>query len=90
MSATSILQRVLSLVATVAGPARTPAGAGPDTPLRDGGFWLDSVDLVELVIACEAEFNLRLDGRTDLSGTSLATVGTLAEMVAARSLHPSR
>jgi acyl carrier protein len=83
-----VLDRVMEIVADVAGPARTPAEVRPGTPLREGGFWLDSVDLLELVVACEAEFDLDFDPATGLTETALATVGSLAAMIASRRPSP--
>jgi len=64
-----------------AGPTRTPPGAGPDTPLGGGGFWLDSVDLVEVIVACETEFAVTFDGETDLTMEALGTARTLADLI---------
>lgn len=77
----SVLARVYRVVARTAGASRTPADAGPDTPLGDAGFWLDSVDVVEVIVACEAEFGVVLDGETDLTPGSLATVRDLAALI---------
>jgi acyl carrier protein len=83
----SVLERVQRIVAGVAGPTKTPPDAGPDTPLGDGGFWLDSVDLVEVVVACESEFELTFEGETDLTREALRTVRTLADLIASRPLR---
>jgi acyl carrier protein len=77
-----IADRVLDLVLRIAGPARTPANAGVDTPLGAGGFWLDSVDLVEVAVACEQEFALVFEGEDDLTREALATARSLAEVIA--------
>jgi len=77
----SILDRVQRLVAQAAGDARIPADAGPDTPLGEDGFWLDSVDLVEVIVACEGEFGVAFDGETDLTPESLRTVRSLATLI---------
>lgn len=79
-----IVDRVLDIMARIAGPARTPANAGPDTPLGDGGFWLDSVDLVEVAVACEHEFALVFDGEVDLTYETLATARSLAALIAGK------
>jgi acyl carrier protein len=76
-----LVDRVLGVVARVAGPHRTPASPGPDTPLTEGGFWLDSVGLFEVVLACEAEFDVHFDAETDLFPERLTTVATLAETI---------
>jgi acyl carrier protein len=78
------LARVQAIVARIAGPDRSPPGAGPDTPLRDGGFWLDSVDLLEAMIACEAEFEVVFDPETDFTDQTLSTVRTLFTLIGAK------
>jgi acyl carrier protein len=75
------VERVQAVVVRTAGPARTPADAGPDTPLGEGGFWLDSVDLLELIVACESEFGVNFAGETDLTADRLSTVRTLAGLI---------
>jgi acyl carrier protein len=77
----ALLARVTDVGVRTAGAARTPADAGPDTPLGEAGFWLDSVDLVELIVSCEVEFEIIFDGENDLTPASLATVRTLAELI---------
>ena len=77
----SVVERVRMVVVQVAGPTRTPPDAGPDTPLGDGGFWLDSVDLVEVVVACEGEFAVSFEGETDLTKEALHSVRTLAALI---------
>jgi acyl carrier protein len=75
-----ILQRTIDIV-------RRAAGLGPDEPIRadtglvGSGLWLDSVAVLEVIMAIEKEFGIQLD-RTVLSreGT-LATVGSLAGVV---------
>ena len=79
-----VLEGVLAIATRVAGPRRTPDDAGPDTPLTDGGFWLDSIDLLDLVMACEHEFGLRLDPNQDLAPDALRTVRTVADLVRRR------
>ena len=81
-----IVDRVFDVVCRVAGPARTPADAGLDTPLGGGGFWLDSVDLVEVAVACEHEFALAFDSELDLTREALATARSLAELIASKRL----
>ena len=84
MSSESPVSQVVAVIARVAGPERTPPGAGADTPLAGGGFWLDSVALLEVVVACEAEFDVSFDPDTDLTPEALASVGSLAQLISAR------
>jgi acyl carrier protein len=75
------LDAVRALVARVAGPSRTPADSGPDTPLSEGGFWLDSVDLLEVVVGCEEAFGIAFDATRDLTRDAVETLGTLAALI---------
>lgn len=83
MSAPSFDQ-VHAIVAEIAGADRCPPGAGTDTPLRDGGFWLDSASLLEVIMACEAEFGVAFDPDTDFTDEALATVGALFSVIQAK------
>jgi acyl carrier protein len=51
----------------VAGPSRTPPDSGPQTPLSGAGLRLDSVELLEVVVACECEFGIMFDATRDLA-----------------------
>ncbi len=78
------LERVQAIVARVAGPARSPAAPGPDTPLQEGGFWLDSASVLEVILACEAEFDVAFDPEMDFDEHALRTVGTLFSLIEAK------
>ena len=84
MTNAAVSGRVLALVSRVAGAGRTPADAGPDTPIREGGFWLDSVALLELIVAAETEFGVQFDPTCDFDEEPLRTVGSFASCIAAR------
>ena len=77
-----LLTRVQRIVVTQAGADRTPRDVSPDTALGGAGFWLDSVDLLEIVLACESEFGVTFDSETDLTLETLATVRSLAALIA--------
>ena len=77
----STLARVLATVVRIAGPSRTPPDAGPETSLADGGFELDSVDMLELIVSCEQEFGIELDPRALLAADALRSARGLAEVV---------
>lgn len=79
----AILGRVEKIVRELAGSARTSGPLNADTPLRDGGLWLDSVALLELVVAVEREFGVDFEP-TDLSDASLRTLGSLAAVIERR------
>ena len=69
------------IVERVAGPSRTPPNSGPETRLSGAGFWLDSVELLEVVVACETEFGITFDATRDLADGALDTLGTLTELI---------
>jgi len=81
MTSNPTVELVQTVVARIAGPHRTPADAGPDTPLTQGGFWLDSVHLLETIIACETEFGVVFDPVTDFNEQTLRTVRTLCDLI---------
>ena len=66
------------------GRAGPRADSGPDIPLSGAGFWLDSVDLLEVVVACESEFGITFDATTDLTSETLATLGSLSALIRAK------
>ncbi len=78
-----IVHGVQAIVQRVAGPSRTPEGAGPDTRLADG-FWLDSMEMLDVVLACEQHFGIVFEEGRDLTPASLDTVRCLAAVVHAR------
>jgi len=79
-----ITRQVQDIVAGVAGVHRTPADAGPDTPLGEDGFWLDSVDFLEVIVACEQAFGTEFGAEADVTPDNLRTVRTLAETIQAK------
>jgi acyl carrier protein len=84
MTEAAVVQRVQAIVAAVAGPLRTPPAAAPDTPLWGGGYWLNSVDLLEVMIACEHEFGVRFEVGAELTAQALRTVASLAAVILAK------
>jgi acyl carrier protein len=76
-----VLEALRALVERVAGPGRTPPDSGPETPLSGSGFWLDSIELLEVVVACEAEFEITFDATQDLTGAALETLGMLTALI---------
>jgi acyl carrier protein len=72
-----------AIVERIAGPSRTPSEAGPHTRLADG-YWLDSVELLEVVVACEEHFGVVFDDPGDLEAGALDTLGALSERIQAK------
>ena len=79
----SVLGAVSAIVQRVAGSARTPAHVGAETRLLEG-FWLDSMELLEVVLACEQYFSIEFEESRDLTPESLDTLGGLARLIHAR------
>jgi acyl carrier protein len=84
MTGDPTFDRVRALVGRLAGPERTPASIGPETPLSDGGFHLDSVELLEVMLACEGELGMTFDSDPTATVHALQTLGTLTSAVRAR------
>ncbi len=76
-----ILQRVQAIVAQTAGASQTLPEVGPDTPLGKEGFWLDSVDALMVILACEQEFGVAFDGADDLTAEALRSARNLAALI---------
>jgi acyl carrier protein len=76
-----LLGRVQRIVERQAGVSRTPPDASPDTALGEGGFWLDSVDLLDVIVASEQAFGVSFDGEVDLTPETLTTIRSLAALI---------
>ena len=83
MPSDKILAQVIELAAHQAGAGRAVANPGVDTLLAGGGFWLDSLALLELIVACEQSFGVSFD-EAELAPDQLNTVGSLAALVESR------
>lgn len=81
MAEDALLERLLKIVAFVAGAHRLPADLGAHTPIGEGGLEFDSASVLELIVSCEAEFSVTLGPDTDFTEEALSTVGRLAESV---------
>jgi len=90
MDNTTLLDGLRAIVTRVVGAARVPADVGADTRLSDGGLWLDSMDLLQVVLACEARFGITFKPAEDLIGNGLETLGTLADVIRRRHASLSR
>ena len=73
------LETVRAIVVHIAD--RSPLDAGPETPLTEGGFELDSVNLLKTILACEETFQVRFDPDTDFTDQTLETVRTLFDLI---------
>ena len=74
-----LFAEVRAIVEKIAAP-RIPSQVGWDTRLTED-FWLDSVEMLEVVIACETKLGVAFDERSDFDGDALATLGSLTELI---------
>jgi acyl carrier protein len=58
-----------------------PASIGDDQPLFGSGLGLDSVDALELMVAVEKEYGIKVD-TNEVDRTAFGSVTTLARMIA--------
>jgi acyl carrier protein len=75
---------VLEIVLEIAGPNRKPADPGEGTRLSGGGFWLDSIDLLELMLACDRAFGPVFGARPGPGMAHVETVGDLVTLIEER------
>jgi acyl carrier protein len=80
-----LLDRLRGVITRVVGATRIPADVSADTGLADGGLWLDSMDLLQVVLASEVEFGITFKPAEDLLGGGLETLRTFAELIRRRS-----
>ncbi len=83
MTSAPTVEQVVAILTRIAGPGRSPGDPGRETPLVEGGFWLDSVHLLETVLACEEAFGVIFDPG-DFSDDTMRTVGTLVDRIRAK------
>lgn len=84
MDDVTLIGGLRAIVTRVVGGARVPADLGADTRLGQDGLWLDSMDLLQVVLACEAQFGITFKPAEDLIGAGLETLGTLADVIRRR------
>jgi len=67
-----------------------PADLAPETPLigPDSAFGLDSLDAVEIVVAVQRKYNVRIDNQ-ETSRQVLQSLRTLAEFIRSRREPPA-
>ena len=55
----------------------------PETSLRDGGLELDSVDILEIIVAVEHHFGVKVDD-AEMGKKYFRTIGTIADLVSTK------
>ena len=52
----------------------------PETSLCDGGLDLDSVDILEIIVAVEHHFGVKVDA-TEIKNENFRTIGSLTKLI---------
>lgn len=75
-----VLDRVKAILVDQLDGQFLPEHIDPDTPLIGTGLAFDSVDLLELVLAMDVQFGLRIPSGSE-GHTALRTVNTLVDLI---------
>jgi acyl carrier protein len=89
MDERTLVDQLRGIVTGVVGDARMPADFDDNTPLAEEGLWLDSVELLQVILACEDMFEITFEPGEDLIGDRLRSLGTLANVIRRRSASPA-
>jgi acyl carrier protein len=83
------LSEMIQVICRFPGPP--PGDVSPDTPLigPESPFGLDSLDAVEIVVAVQRKYKVRIDNQ-ETSRRILQSLRTLAEFVRARGQRPAQ
>jgi acyl carrier protein len=60
-----------------------PSRFTPETSLREGGLELDSVDMLEVIVAIEHKFGVKVED-AEMGKKYFRTIGTVADLVQAK------
>jgi acyl carrier protein len=85
----AVLKAVRGLLIDNLGLRRQPEEIDPDTALFGSGLGLDSIDAVEIVIALETEFGVKLTDERSRRG-ALRSVNAIVDAVMATGSHSGR
>jgi acyl carrier protein len=81
MSLNPVLSEVISVIRNSVNLHHLdPSRFQPETSLREGGLELDSVDILEVIVAVEHHFKLKVED-AEMGKKYFRTVGTIAELV---------
>lgn len=81
-SPTPVLNEVISVIRNSVNLHHMDASRfTPDTSLREGGLELDSVDILEVIVAVEHHFGVKVDD-PEMGKRYFRTIGTVTELVA--------
>ena len=84
---TEVLAKIRRMLVVSLNLRRAPDTIDPDTSLFGTGLGIDSLDAVEIVVALEIEFGVKLSDPLDRR-RSLRSVNTLVDLVLERQVRP--
>ncbi len=84
MSTDAVFNEVVNIIRTSVNLHHIEdARFAPDTSLRDGGLELDSVDVLEIIIAIEHRYGFKIDD-AEMGKKYFRTIGSITELVQAK------
>jgi acyl carrier protein len=84
-TAPAVLDEVISVIRnSVNLHHMEPSRFTPDTSLREGGLELDSVDILEVIVAVEHKFGVKIDD-AEMGKRYFRTIGTITDLVSQKS-----
>lgn len=83
MDSNAVTERIKQIIVERINPGLKIEELRDDTPLIGRGLGLDSVSLLELVVALETDFGMRFDEK-DMTPELFADVGSIAGYVGSR------
>ena len=86
METNVITERIKQIIVQHINPDLKPEELSDKTPLIGRGLGLDSVSLLELVVAIETDFGIRFDEK-DMSPELFADVASIAKYVEQKGNH---
>jgi acyl carrier protein len=86
MGSNAVTERIKQIIVQRINPGLKIEELRDDTPLIGRGVGLDSVSLLELVVALESDFGVLFDEK-DMTPELFANVASIADYVESRSNH---
>jgi acyl carrier protein len=83
LTRTSTVEQVAQVLVATLGIAASAGGLAAETPLFGSMPELDSMAVVEVIVALQEHFGVQID-EEDITGETFETVGSLAALVDAR------
>ncbi|MEL0585697.1 MAG: phosphopantetheine-binding protein [Candidatus Thiodiazotropha sp. (ex. Lucinoma kazani)] len=79
-----LTNKLATLIVEVLNLRITPESIDPETALFNSGLGLDSIDALEIVVAVQMEYGVKIRANDDESVKILSSLRSLAEYIAAQ------